>query len=51
VLLFVAGWSDRGPVDAGRGRAALEEMAGALPFFPGQAVDEWSAPSGAAALA
>ena len=51
MLLFVAGWSDRGPVDAGRGRAALEEMAGALPFFPGQAVDEWSAPSGAAALA
>ena len=51
MLLFVAGWSDRGPVDAGRGRAALEEMAGALPFFPGQAVDEWNAPSGAAVLA
>jgi hypothetical protein len=51
VLLFVAGWSDLGPVDAGRGRAAVAQVVDALPFFPGRAVEEWEAPSGTAALA
>jgi hypothetical protein len=49
VNLFVAGTSERAPVDGAAAERALRSLLERLPFFPGRPVQTWTAGRGAAA--
>lgn len=49
--LFVLAYSPGEPCDAAALEIALGELAGELPFFPGERVEAWVAPSGSLACA
>jgi hypothetical protein len=51
VNLFVAGTSEGGPLDATAAERALRSLLERLPFFPGRAVETWTARSGRTAAA
>jgi hypothetical protein len=51
VNLFLIGWSPSGEADAGAAEAALRALLDQLPFFEGERVESWRAPSGRLALA
>lgn len=51
MILFAAGWSRSAPVDGRPAIDALRGVVGRLPFFDAQQIQDWRAPSGAAALA